>query len=153
MTTFFTSVLIVATALPLALQQGGAKHVGKMDMTLTGTPALKVTIDATCRTEEFQPDVRVIEGKSGTMFIRFSVIEPKKGTHKIAMEGMSSPDGPHARFEVLMLDKQGYSIPSGTVTLHDDTGRTGSITAKQFMTNGSRGKTADFTLDASWKCS
>lgn len=151
---FFASVLILGCAAsPLAAQQRGPKHAGKMDLTVSGTPPRKATIDATCRVDEFQPDVTVIEGKSATYFIRFSLIEPKRGTHKIAMEGMSSPDGPHARFDVLTVDKQNYTIPSGSVTLADDTGRKGSIRAKQFMINGSRGKTATFTFDASWTCS
>lgn len=124
-----------------------------MDVVTTGVSPIKRSIDATCRKDEFQPEVLEIEGKSADLFVRFAIMHAKKGTHQIVMEGLSSPDGPHARFSVLVIAKQPYTVPVGDVTLADDAGRSGTLRARRFIKNGSRGESPDFVLEVAWKCS
>lgn len=149
------SLLAAVVAVPAAAFQAKApaKPSGKMEVAISAQPPVKQTIDAVCRKDDFQPEVLQIEGKGANLFLRFTIIDAKKGTHPIVMEGLTSPKGAHARFDVLSIDRQNYSVPSGDVTLSDDTGRAGTLRAKRFTKNGSRGETATFTLDAVWKCS
>lgn len=146
------SILLMAAS-PLAAQApASAPAPGTLHVALTGESTFNGPVPVTCRKDDFQPEVTQIEGRSKEIFVRFSLIEARRGTLPIVLDGLTPPSPAYVRFDVLMIGNQPYSIPAGEVTLQDDAGRQGAISARRFTKNGSSGGDVALTLDGRWNC-
>jgi hypothetical protein len=134
----------------LAADSSAQAPKGEMQLALTGISTFKGTVTAGCFND--QPGVITIEGKSTDYFLRFSIYEPRKGTHKIVMEGLTPATPSYARFDVLRIKKEQYVIPAGDVTAEDNAGRAGTLRAKRFTRSGGGPGSIDLTLEARWVC-
>ena len=119
-------------------------------MTVSGLASFKGPVTVACHNDE--PGVITVEGRSPDYFLRFSVHAPRKGTHKIVMEGLTPGTPAYARFDVFEITRDRYVVPSGDVTIEDDDGRTGTLRATHFTKSGGRLEPIDLTVEARWSC-